>query len=75
MEIQYKGFTARICYSGYVGLFYGEILNMQHLIHFQASTVKKAEENMRAIIDIWLDEQEYNPSCLVHELTALDKSE
>jgi len=54
MEISYKGFVARILYSADIGTFYGEILNAELLMVFQASTLQGCREAMHFTVDEYL---------------------
>lgn len=51
MEIQYKGYSAKIFYLADVDIFYGEILNCDELIVFLGSTVASCIEAIHSLID------------------------
>ncbi len=54
MEIAYKGFTAKICFSSTTDSFYGEVDNADMLIAFQADTLGQALSAMEAGVDRYL---------------------
>jgi len=54
LEIRYKGFIAKIFFSADVGMFYGEVLNADHLITFQALNLDEAKQILYEVIDHYL---------------------
>lgn len=54
MELKYKGFIAKICFSPEVGSFYGEILNSDDLITFQAASLDEAKAMVGESIEHYL---------------------
>lgn len=54
MEIEYKKFVARIWYSADVGGFYGEVINSEIFIAFQANTLQTCREAMQEAVDDYL---------------------
>ena len=54
VELQYKGFIARLCFSPEAGTFYGEVINARDLISFQVEDLQEAKQVMRQAIDNYL---------------------
>lgn len=55
MELQYKGFIARIFFSPEVGAFCGEVINAKDLISFQVEDIQEAIQVMQQAIDNYLE--------------------
>jgi len=55
VELQYKGFIARIFFSPDVGTFCGEVLNSIDLISFQVENLQEAIQVMQQAIDNYLE--------------------
>lgn len=51
MQIEYKHFTANLVYCGKTKLFYGEILNIDTCIMFQATKRQEAILTMQRLVD------------------------
>ncbi len=56
MDIEYKGYLAKVFFSGDVGLFYGEILNTRDLLCFQAASLQEAINGLQQTVDRYLEE-------------------
>ncbi len=54
MELQYKGFIAKIFFSPEVGVFCGEVLNSDDVISFQVGDLQDAIYAMQQAIDHYL---------------------
>lgn len=54
MEIEYKGFVAKIFFSPEVGAFCGEILNLEDVITFQVAFLEDAMQIMQEAIEHYL---------------------
>lgn len=62
LDIQYKGFKAKILFASDADVFYGTILSYQDIIAFQAKTLQTAEMAMQEAV------RQY----LVHITSAVD---
>lgn len=54
MDIYYKGFQAKICFSADADVFYGEVVNSKYIIAFQGKNPKDAELAMKNAVDQYL---------------------
>ena len=55
MELQYKGFIAKIFFVPKVDAFCGEVLNSKDLISFQVDDLQDANYAMQQAIDHYLE--------------------
>lgn len=54
MEINYKGYIGKVFFSPDAGAFYGEVLNSEDLIVFQAANPQTIVEAMQMAVDQYL---------------------
>lgn len=54
MEINYKGYVAKVFFSAEVDSFYGEVTNANDVIVFQAETMQSAIQAMQTAVENYL---------------------
>jgi predicted HicB family RNase H-like nuclease len=54
VEIQYKGYIGKILFSADTTSFYGEVINSENLIAFQAPNPQSAIQAMQEAVDHYL---------------------
>ena len=54
MEIHYKGYCAKTLFTAEADIFYGEVINCEDLIVFQAKTLQTLEKAMQEAVNQYL---------------------
>jgi predicted HicB family RNase H-like nuclease len=73
MQLHYKGFKIKTGFSAKAGAFYGEVLNSDALLSWQAADLLSLEMAMHDAIDRYLDWRALEPS--LHPVDVLSAAE
>ena len=56
--LQYKNFTAHVRFSAEDGAFYGKVLDIDELVHFEGCTVSELKKSFYEAVDDYLEKKQ-----------------